>query len=59
MIAEKEVALIRVIEQFEKDYKNTLLDKESEIDTITFDLLYDLGADIKHALENIVDELAK
>ena len=59
MVDEQKYKLFKIVEKFESDYKNTLLKDETKIDEVTFNLFYDLGADIKHALEAIVDEISK
>lgn len=49
--------LTKAVETFELNYKETL--NNSEIDTETFNTLYNLGADIKHLFDdviNIIDE---
>ncbi|KMO85182.1 hypothetical protein AB840_15060 [Megasphaera cerevisiae DSM 20462] len=59
MDEDKKYKLLKIIEQFESDYKHTLLQDETKIDKVTFELFYNLGADVKHALENIVHEISK
>lgn len=38
--------------EFEKNYKETL--NSSDVDVKTIHLLYDLGADIKHLMDDVI-----
>lgn len=46
--------LLTVIESFENNYKATLQKHEDNLPPEAWNALYDLGADIKHALEELV-----
>lgn len=45
--------LISATNDFELEYKDTL--NECSLDSKTIDTLYDLGADIRHLLDNVID----
>lgn len=47
--------LLKATEQFELDYKETL--NKADIDEKTFNVLYDLGADIKHLMDAVIAAL--
>lgn len=53
-----ETALLKIISKFESDYKDTLSRYESDVNEANYKMAYDLGADIKHALEDIVNEIS-
>ena len=44
--------LSKAVETFELNYKETL--NNSKIDTETVNVLYDLGADIKHLFDEVI-----
>lgn len=44
--------LIKATEKFELDYKETL--NNADLDSKTFNALYDLGADIKHLMDDVI-----
>lgn len=43
-----------VSQRFEQDYKATLERHDNQVDEATYKMAYDLGADVKHALEDLV-----
>lgn len=45
--------LLKATEKFELNYKNTL--NNADIDSKTSDVLYNLGADIKHLFDDVID----
>ncbi|WP_346877523.1 MULTISPECIES: hypothetical protein [unclassified Clostridium] len=47
--------LLKSIENFQLDYKETL--NNSNTDEKTYNLLYDLGADIKHCFDDFKDNI--
>lgn len=47
--------IIEAVEKFELDYKETL--NQSDLDPKTICVLYDLGADIKHMMDAIINAL--
>jgi len=49
--------LLKSIETFESDYKETLFN--ASVDEKTYTLLYDLGADIKHCFDDFKDNIIK
>ena len=44
--------ITKAVEKFELDYKETL--NQSDLDVKTINTLYDLGADIKHMMGEII-----
>lgn len=44
--------ITKAVEKFELDYKETL--NQSDLDAKTINTLYDLGADIKHMMDEII-----
>jgi hypothetical protein len=44
--------LTKATEKFELDFKETL--NNAKLDTETINTLYDLGADIKHLLDDVI-----
>lgn len=44
--------LVKATEKFELDYKDTL--NKADLDEKTFNVLYDLGADIKHLMDDVI-----
>lgn len=54
---ELHINLLKAIEKFELDYKETL--NNSNTDDKTYNLLYDLGADIKHCFDDFKDNIIK
>lgn len=44
--------LTKAVEKFELNYKETL--NQSDLDTKTINTLYDLGADIKHLMDEVI-----
>ncbi|EQC64759.1 hypothetical protein HSIVP1_1718 [Veillonella parvula HSIVP1] len=49
--------LLNVVETFEEDYKETLHKYNSKVSEDYWNLLYDLGADIKKALKDLSEKL--
>lgn len=49
--------LIAAVGKFETNYKQTL--NEADLDQNTINTLYDLGADIKHLMDEVIDILNK
>lgn len=47
--------LIKVTEKFELDYKETL--NNADLDEKTIHVLYDLGANIKHLMDDVITAL--
>ncbi len=47
--------LTKAVERFESNYKDTL--NKSDLDDKTISTLYDLGADIKHLFDDVIDIL--
>lgn len=47
--------LAKAVERFESNYKNTL--NASDLDSKTSSTLYDLGADIKHLFDDVINIL--
>ena len=45
--------LLKATETFELNYKNTL--NNADIDSKTSDVLYNLGADIKHLFDDVIN----
>ncbi|WP_164726588.1 hypothetical protein [Veillonella ratti] len=46
--------MLTIVENFETNYKETLQKHEDNLPPEAWQALYDLGADIKHALEELV-----
>lgn len=44
--------LLKAVEKFELDYKETLDNSNADSETLT--TLYDLGADIKHLFDDVI-----
>ena len=51
--------LTQAVEQFERHYKDTLNSAEIDIDENTYNVLYSLGADIKHLFDEVINILAE
>ncbi|MGL5085589.1 MAG: hypothetical protein ACRC68_07725 [Clostridium sp.] len=49
--------LLKSIQSFEESYKETL--NKSNTDEKTVELLYDLGADIKHCFDDFMEQIVK
>jgi len=49
--------LLNVIETFEEDYKETLHKYNSKVSEDYWNLLYDLGADIRKALKDLSEKI--
>ena len=49
------IKLTKAVEKFETCYKDTLNNAEIDIDENTYNVLYSLGADIKHLFDDIID----
>lgn len=54
-IKDLDLNLLKSIESFENNYKETL--NNNELDSKTFELLYNLGADIKHGFDSFQSEI--
>lgn len=48
--------LTAAVEKFELDYKETL--NQADIDQNTINVLYDLGSDIKHLMDEVIDAVS-
>ena len=51
MLIDLSLKIIKATEKFELDYKETL--NNADLDDKTFNALYDLGADIKHWMDDL------
>ena len=48
--------LTAAVDKFELDYKETLT--QADIDQNTINVLYDLGSDIKHLMDEVIDAVS-